>query len=262
MLTNIREKSFNNGIVYCLRADDGKLVETTDTFLPTYTKYCVGSHQNKLQDSYYVGDRKERWMIGVSVMSGCPVRCRFCATGQMKGFRNLTTEEILDQVYFILNKNSQYNPKESQEFKINFTRMGEPFLNADNVFSAVDTIQKTYPSAHCYISTMGVKGSDFSKIKGNTSLQISVHALIEEKRNWLIPFKRKMTLEELGQIRTKSNLKTTVNLTLVDEKDFDINVLKKYFDPKHFFIKISPLNKNCVSDKNNLEGVIKEFNLQ
>ena len=44
-----------------------------------------------------------------------------------------------------------------------------------------------------------------------------------------------MSLSELGQIRTKSFLKTTVNLTLVDESDFDIEAIKEYFD-KDFFL--------------------------
>ena len=71
-----------------------------------------------------------------------------------------------------------------------------------------------------------------------------------------------MTIEELGQIRTNSNLKTTVNLTLVDTEDFDIEKLYKYFDPKHFFIKLSPINVNAVSESNNMgEGIIEGINL-
>jgi hypothetical protein len=49
---------------------------------------------------------------------------------------------------------------------------------------------------------------------------------------------------------------------LVDEADFDIEKLKKYFDPSKFFIKISPINKNEISEKNKLgDGVIKAINL-
>src|SRR5690606_14461998 len=113
-------------------------------------------------------------------------------------------------------------------------------------------IEKTFPNTHHYISTIGIKDSDFSWIEGNITLQISVHALNDEKRNWLIPYKNKMSIKELGQIRTKSNLKTTVNLTLVDESDFDINVLKEHFDPEFFFIKLSPLNESFNSRKNKL----------
>lgn len=255
-----RQKSFANGIVYCLELSDGKLIETTDTFLPYYTKDAIGRKQNKL-DNYKLGDRSERWMIGVSVMSGCPVRCKFCATGQMKGYRNLTADEIVDQVKFVVEK-AGYDPNISKEFKINYTRMGEPFLNIENVKEAIKRITKLYPNTHHYVSTIGVKDSDFSFVKDNISLQISLHSFIEEKRNWLIPYPAKMSIEELGKIRTKSKLKTTINLTLVDESDFDASLLQKYFDKDYFFIKLSPINKNEVSEKNHLgEGIIEGVNL-
>ena len=184
-----------------------------------------------------------------------------CATGQMKGYRNLTANEIVEQVEFIINNNPEYNPNISKEFKINYTRMGEPFLNIENVKKAIEIIDSKYNNVHHYISTIGVIGSDFSWIKDNITLQISLHSFNENTRNELIPFKNKMTIEELGKIRTSSNLKTTVNLTLVDVNDFDINMLKKYFNPKYFFIKLSPLNPNVISDKNHLSGIIHSDNI-
>ena len=98
------KKEFSNGAVYCLKLKDGMLIETTDTFLPFYTKNAIGKHQNFLKDEN-LGSRKERYMIGVSVMSGCPIRCKFCATGQMKKWRNLTAQEIVEQVMFVIEKN-------------------------------------------------------------------------------------------------------------------------------------------------------------
>ena len=203
------------------------LIETTDTFLPFYTKDAIGRKQNLL-NNYELSDRSERWMIGVSVMSGCPVRCKFCATGQMKKWRNLTTEEIVTQVNFIVSKHN-INPNDSKEFKINYTRMGEPFLNIENVKNAIIEISKMYPNTHHYISTIGVENSDFDFIKDNITLQLSLHSLEEEKRNWLIPYNNKLSISELGKIRTLSNLKTTINLTLVDETDFDIEKTKRKF---------------------------------
>lgn len=256
-----KSKQFANGVVYCLALGDGKLIETTDTFLPFYTKDAIGRKQNFL-DNDNLGDRSERWMIGVSTMSGCPVRCKFCATGNMKSYRNLTAEEIVEEVEFIVNNNPNFNPTESKEFKINYTRMGEPFLNIDEVKKAIAIINDKYPNAHHYISTIGIKGSDFSFVKDNITLQISLHSFDDEKRNWLIPFKNKLTIEELGQIRTESNLKTTINLTLVEESDFDAEKLQKYFDKEHFFVKLSPINPNNISEKNHLgNGVIEGINL-
>ena len=259
MLEKVAEKHFANGSVYALRTSDGYLIETTDTFLPFYTKDAINRKQNFL-DNADLGSRAERWMIGVSVMSGCPCRCKFCATGNMRKYRNLTAEEIVEQVEFVLNLNSQ-NPLKSKEFKINYTRMGEPFLNIDNVKAAIEKLDKYKP--HHYVSTIGIKNSDFSWIKENISLQVSLHSLDENRRNDLIPFKNKMSIIELGAITTSSKLKTTLNMTLVDERDFDIKKLKQCFAPEKFFVKLSPINENTVSKKNELgKGIISGINVR
>lgn len=260
-MKELRKREFSNGAVYCFELEDGMLVETTDTFLPYYTKECVNGN-NALQDSN-LGSRAERWMVGVSTMSGCPVGCKFCATGQMKGWRNLTSYEIVNQVRLMLGRNhSKFLARNSQEFKINYTRMGEPFLNIEAVKYAIDEVSSFLPETHHYVSTVGIRGSDFSWITGNITLQISLHSLNEDRRHELIPINNLMSIEELGQIRTNSNLKTTVNLTLVDEADFDIEKLTKYFDPEFFFIKLSPINKNVISEANNMgDGIVKARNL-
>lgn len=251
------EKHFSNGSVYLLETTDGFPVEVTDTFLPYYTKQCINNNNELIDEN--LCDRSERWMIGVSCMSGCPVGCKFCATGKLKKWRNLTANEIIEQVDFVLDRNKQEFSK-AKEHKINYTRMGEPFLNIDNVKQAISVISERFPDTHHYISTIGVIGSDYSWIHGNITLQVSLHSLLEEKRNWLIPT-RKMSIKELGEIRTKSNLKTTVNLTLVDQNDFDIELLKTYFNKDNFFIKLSPINKNDISDDNNISiGVINYKN--
>jgi len=112
------------------------------------------------------------------------------------------------------------------------------------------------------VSTIGISRSDFEWVNGRVTLQVSLHSLDEERRNVLIPFKNKMSIKELGWIRTYSNLKTTLNMTLVDEDDFDIDILKANFDPEHFFIKLSPINPNSVSDNNDMgDGIIEGVNL-
>lgn len=258
----INKKSFSNGVVYALETKDGFPIEVTSTHLPYYTKNCINENTNKLKDEG-LGDYTERYMIGVSCMSGCPVGCKFCATGQLKKWRNLTAEEIVQQVEFVINKNKGFEFGNAKENKINYTRMGEPFLNIEEVKKAIKIIDQKYSNVHHYVSTVGLKDSDFSWIKNNITLQLSLHSLIEEKRNWLIPISNKMSIEELGRVRTNSNLKTTINMTLVDESDFDIDIIKKYFDKEQFFIKLSPINPNAVSDDNKMgNGVIKTTNLK
>lgn len=253
--------SFDNGVVYLLETDGGLPVEVTDTYLPYYTKDAIGKNQNALTD-YDTGSRDDRWMIGVSVMSGCPVGCKFCATGRLAKCRNLSAEEITEQVDFILSKNPGRNPELSKEFKINYTRMGEPFLNISNVKSAVEAMDARFRNVHHYISTVGISGSDFSFIKDNITLQFSIHSFRESKRNWLIPFRHKMTMEEMGAVRTKSHLKTTLNLTLIESADFCINRLKEWFPGDYFFVKLSPVNPNDISDMNGIDtGIVKQLNI-
>jgi 23S rRNA (adenine2503-C2)-methyltransferase len=254
-------KSFENGLVYLLFTKDGFPVETTDTFLPYYTKDAIGRKQNKLT-SDCMGSRSERWMVGISVMSGCPVRCKFCATGKLKKWRNLTAEEMVAQVDFIINRNGNNKPSGSMEFKINWTRMGEPFLNIEEVKKAMATISEKYPNTHHYISTIGVKGADYSWIKAKTTLQFSVHSFDENYRNWLIPFKGKVKLEDMGNVETDSSLKTTLNLTMAREEDFSIIEMQRIFHKDKFFVKISPINENDVSISNAMgSGIIEQQNL-
>lgn len=260
MFAIVNKKEFVNGAVYALKTEDDYPLEVTDTFLPFYTKFNINGTNNLVNNE--ITDRSERWMIGVSCMSGCPIECKFCATGKLKKCRNLTSEEIVAQVDFILSKNHGYNPNDAKEFKINYTRMGEPFLNIEAVKEAITIISAKYPNTHHYISTIGIKDADYSWIKGNITLQLSLHSLIEARRDNLIPVDLKVSIEDLGKIRTKSNLKTTINLTLVDEEDFNIESLKKYFDPEFFFIKLSPINVNEISENNKLgKGIIQGVNL-
>lgn len=260
MFKVLAKQDFTNGSVWALETEDGFPIEVTDTFLPIYTKYSSDADNTLYNEN--VGSRKERWMIGVSVMSGCPIHCKFCATGKLKKWRNLTASEIVEQVLFVIDKNSGIYPGESFEFKINYTRMGEPFLNINAVRKAVETINTAYPNTHHYISTIGIKNSDFSFVENNITLQVSLHSLDERARNKLIPYKRKMAIKELGNIRTKSNLKTTVNMTLVNFSDFNIEKLKENFNPEYFFIKLSPINPNEISNNNNLGiGIVEQANL-
>lgn len=93
-------------------------------------------------------------------------------------------------------------------------------------------------------------------------MQLSLHSLDEQRRNDLIPFKNKMSIEELGAVQTESNLKTTLNMTLVDTADFDITILQKYFPKENFFIKLSPINENDISKSNNMgAGIVDNINL-
>lgn len=93
----------------------------------------------KLQDritieAVLMRHRGGRNTVCVSSQSGCPVGCFFCATGKLGLRRNLTAEEIIDQVLHF----ARILKKEKKEVsRIVFMGMGEPMLNIKNVTQAI-----------------------------------------------------------------------------------------------------------------------------
>lgn len=78
---------------------------------------------------YRYGNFYKRTVICCSTMSGCPVGCKFCGTGN-KFVRNLTPEEIIYQIDYILSDmNIKDISSKGERFQIMFMSMGEPFLN-------------------------------------------------------------------------------------------------------------------------------------
>ena len=71
----------------------------------------------------------------ISSQVGCPLGCNFCATGKMGFIRNLTVDEIVDQILY-------WNQKIYPQFigRVVFMGMGEPFLNWENLISAIKII--------------------------------------------------------------------------------------------------------------------------
>jgi 23S rRNA (adenine2503-C2)-methyltransferase len=269
------KKKFANGLVYALKTPDGFPIETTDTFLPMITLDAEKRGTNQLEIPDF-GSRKDRWMIGVSVMSGCPVRCPFCATGALKKWRNLTAAEIVSQVEFIVEKNqAEFSPAKAKEFRVLFTRMGEPVFNQAEVLKAIEAIKLKWPKSTIALSTIGVKpqtGDFFNAIKKLVQkyqqdfiqFQFSVHSTDEKQRKVLQPV-AKYSLKELKKFadewKTISKRKITLNFTLCEDNEFSETKIRKYFKPEDIFIKLSPLNENATSQKNNMFGIITAKNL-
>lgn len=152
-------------------------------------------------DSFY-----KRTVICCSVMSGCPIGCKFCGTGK-QFIRNLKQFEITDQIKYILkDMNIEDVNETSEKFQIMFMSMGEPLLNWEKVYPAISHLHDCYPNAQLLISTIGLNKSAFysvielSKKISKVGLQFSIHEAFEEKRNDLIPYVKKFTLRQIRDI--------------------------------------------------------------
>lgn len=108
---------------------------------------------------YRYNSFKERTVICCSVQSGCPVGCSFCGTGK-RFIRNLTHQEIVGQVSYILRDKNIGNINSCAKFQIMFMSMGEPMLNINEVSEAIHILAAKYPNAQLLISTMAVKNQN------------------------------------------------------------------------------------------------------
>jgi len=147
-----------------------------------------------------------RSTVCVSSQVGCPLACSFCATGTMGLKRNLTTEEIILQVLLFMRKQKVTN--------VVFMGMGEPFLNYDNVMSAIHLLNSAeyfnIGSRKISISTSGiVEGIErFAKEDLQVNLSISLHAPNDELRSKLMPVNKKYSLEKVLSVVDDYVLKT------------------------------------------------------
>lgn len=154
---------------------------------------------------YKYNDFYERCVICCSVMSGCPVGCTFCGTGA-KFVRNLSCEEILEQIEIVLKSNDLIKDinEKCKKFQIMFMSMVEPMLNWDEVEKAIKKLHIKFSNAQLLLSTIGCDNDEvfsriikLSKEIDKVGLQFSIHKSNDSTRNLLIPFKKKMDLQKI-----------------------------------------------------------------
>jgi len=143
-----------------------------------------------------------RGTLCVSTQAGCALDCAFCSTGKQGFNRNLSTAEIIGQVWWAnheLGKNEDGNWPVTNVVMMG---MGEPLLNFDSTVSAL----RLMLDDHCYglsrrrvtVSTSGVvPAMDRLRDECPVALAISLHAPNDELRNVLVPINQKYPLQEL-----------------------------------------------------------------
>ena len=150
---------------------------------------------------YRYPDFRTRTVICCSVMSGCPVWCTFCGTGQYF-VRNLTAAEIIEQPKFLLEHAIDCEPSDIKKLQIMVMSMGEPLLNK-NLIPAFHGLHRLYPNATLLIST-SAPAIDYEWVMRLSEeipmvwLQFSIHESTDIARERLIPFKNKLNLQEIA----------------------------------------------------------------
>jgi 23S rRNA (adenine2503-C2)-methyltransferase len=136
--------------------------------------------------------RDGRRSICVSSQSGCPLTCKFCATGAMKFARNLSASEILEQAL-------HFRRIEPIDHCV-FMGMGEPMMNLDNVLAACERLPDIgITHRRTTISTVGwIPGIErLTECDMPIRLALSLHAADEALRSELMPVNERYPLSEV-----------------------------------------------------------------
>lgn len=205
------------------------------------------------------------WSVCLSCQVGCAMGCQFCATGSQGLTRNLTAEEITDQILFW----RQYIFQNKLKIRISnivYMGMGEPLLNTDSVFQSlnwlIDPILYGVGQRHISISSCGIipQIADFAQKFPQINLAISLHAPDDQLRSQLMPVNRQYPLTQLmlvlqNYLKQSNRQLFFEYVMLKDVNDTDDhaiklgNLLKDYFADMIQLIHVNLIPYNTTNDK-------------
>lgn len=238
-------------VVYICELDRGRLVECVESLQPPKP-------------------RVEKWVLLVSIMCGCPIGCAMCDAGGFY-YGKPTAGEIFEQIEFLVRRRYPDLRVPSGQFKIQFSRMGEPSLNPA-VTEVLNELPSRFnaPGLMPSLSTVAPAGTEkfferLLEIKhekytgGAFQFQFSLHTTDLHLRDEIIPV-RKWSFAEMSsygdRFYVKGDRKITLNFALSDTAAVDAAVLLEYFCPEKYLIKITPINPTYRASSNSLSSFL------
>lgn len=212
-------------------------------------KNAVKLHDGLIVESVLI-PTEDRITACVSSQVGCSLDCKFCATARLKRMRNLSADEIYDQVVAIRQQAELFFNRPLTN--IVFMGMGEPLLNYSNVIAAIDKITSpeglNMASRRITVSTVGIakmirKMAD-DEVKFN--LAVSLHDAINETRSAMMPINDTNPLEELADA-LRYWYKKTGRLVTYEYVVWDgINDTREHVQALVKFCKVIPSKVNII----------------
>lgn len=144
---------------------------------------------------------EDRRTICISTQVGCPVGCRFCASGMDGLQRQLSAPQIVEQAMRLL----QLLSADDRISNVVFMGLGEPLANFKNTLQAYEVLNAPWGmgigARKITISTIGLPSQmrKLADLKLQINLALSIHAPNDDLRRQLIPWAENTTLEEIVQ---------------------------------------------------------------
>lgn len=223
--------------------------ETQDSPSTGTKKYLFTTNDNKKIESVLIPE-KDRNTLCISTQVGCPLDCKFCATGLMGYKRNLSAGEIVDQYLLAAKENGKENIT-----NIVYMGMGEPLLNFDTTLKSVEIftheLTKGLSRNRITISTSGIphKIIELADSGLRVKLAFSLHSAFEDIRSKIMPINKKYSLKEnidaLKYYTQKTKTRVTFEYTMLknlNDRGEDIKALTKLCSQLPSKINLIPFN--------------------
>jgi 23S rRNA (adenine2503-C2)-methyltransferase len=164
-------------------------------------KWLLGMDGGNAIECVFIPD-KGRGTLCVSSQVGCGLNCSFCSTGKEGFNRNLSTAEIIGQVWVAAKHLGNVPHHQRKLTNVVMMGMGEPLLNFDNVVRAMGLMRDDngfgLANKRVTLSTAGlVPMIDKLSEQSDVSLAVSLHAPTDELRTTLVPLNKKYPIDEL-----------------------------------------------------------------
>ena len=212
-------------------------------------KYLFQTKDNHTIETVLIPDNSRNTLC-ISTQVGCPLDCKFCATGLMGYKRNLTVGEIVDQ--YLL------TAKELGEDKITnivYMGMGEPLLNYENTLASLDIFTGQHNNrisrSKITISTSGITDKIIALANSpiRVKLALSLHSPFDDIRSSIMPVNKKNPLAEVIEAIRHYSRTTTTRITFeytmlkgINDRMEDVKALTKLCRSLPSKLNVIPFN--------------------
>lgn len=189
------------------------------------TKWLMGFGGGNAVETVFIPE-PSRGTLCISSQVGCALNCTFCSTGAQGFSRNLTTAEIIGQVWQAAQALGHERNGQRRITNVVLMGMGEPLLNFEAVVPALallrDDLGFGLAAKRVTLSTAGlVPGIDRLRDTIDVALAVSLHAPEDRLRETLVPLNRKYPIRELMRacadyVSDKHKRSVTFEYTLID----------------------------------------------
>lgn len=195
-------------------------------------------------------------VFGISTATGCPMQCAFCDLGSQPAGRNLSEQEMYEQLLIIIRESSSRGVNVDNGLKANFAKTGEPLFNphlASTIRRMVDRIDgirfkvsTVFPASKSAQKNLELLAEEAASCPTSIQIQVSLISTSEEYRQKIAgrvaPFEQIAKMAALWREKKPKRSQFNLSMILSDETPCTSQEILPHFDPAHFRIRL----RDCV----------------